>query len=78
MLLIESRSLYTYWDLLGDVGGFNDGCFLLSSILMSFYSSVAFRNDFLKGTHYEEEKSNKIRKLQSTDQFQSVLKNFED
>ena len=78
MLQIESRSLYTYWDLLVDVGGFNDGCFLLCSILMSFYSSIAFRNDFLKGTHYEDEKSNKTTKLQSTDQFQSVLKHFED
>ena len=41
-LQIESRVRYSYWDLLADVGGFNDGCLLLCSIFMSFYSSLVF------------------------------------
>ena len=35
---IEQRTRYNYWDLLGDVGGFNDGLFLIFSIFMSIFS----------------------------------------
>lgn len=35
------------WDLLGDVGGFNDGLLLLCSIFMSAYSAFSFTLDVL-------------------------------
>ena len=35
------------WDLLGDVGGFNDGLLLLCSIFMSSYSAFSFTLDVL-------------------------------
>ena len=35
---VQSRMRYNVWDLLGDVGGFNDGLVLVSSILFSFIS----------------------------------------
>lgn len=65
MMNIEYRQRYNYWDLLGDVGGLNDGCFLLASILMSFYSAVAFRNDYLQGTRYENESDRRMRQFES-------------
>lgn len=56
-LQVESRIRKSYWDLLGDVGGFNDGCFLLCSIFMGLYSQIVFQSDYLDGTLYENEKS---------------------
>ena len=41
-LALESRTRYTAWDLLGDVGGFHDGIFIVVSLFMSSYSAVAF------------------------------------
>ena len=32
---IEARTKYNIWDLLGDVGGFNDGLFLVVSLFMA-------------------------------------------
>lgn len=41
-IVIEKRSRYTIWDLLGDVGGFNDGLILVCQLLTSFYAAVSF------------------------------------
>ena len=35
------------WDLLSDVGGFNDGLFLVASIVMSSYSAFQYKKDLL-------------------------------
>ena len=34
-MFIEARTKYNIWDLLGDVGGFNDGLFLVASLFMA-------------------------------------------
>ena len=34
-MFIEARTKYNIWDLLGDVGGFNDGLFLVVSLFMA-------------------------------------------
>ena len=44
---INQRIRYSVWDLLGDVGGFNDGLFLVCSIFMSSYSAFAYSVDLL-------------------------------
>ena len=41
-LHIEKRTRYSLWDLVADVGGFNDGIMLVCSIFMSAYSAMAF------------------------------------
>ena len=38
-----SRVRYNIWDLLADVGGFNDGLVLILSIFMSIYSQFAYK-----------------------------------
>lgn len=43
----EQRVRYNIWDLLADVGGFNDGLLLLCSIFMSSYSAFSFTLDVL-------------------------------
>ena len=48
ILNIHSRTRYNFWDLLGDVGGFNDGLVLLCSLLMAPYSEFAFKSDYFK------------------------------
>ena len=44
---IQQRVRYNVWDLLGDVGGFNDGLILLCSIFMSSYSAFSYRMNVL-------------------------------
>ena len=50
---MESRVRYTFWDLLGDVGGFNDGLILMCSLFMSGFSAFAFNTDFLNKSYYD-------------------------
>ena len=38
---------YNFWDLLGDVGGFHDGLYLLLSLFMASYSSYNFKSAWL-------------------------------
>ena len=42
-----SRVRYNAWDLLGDVGGFNDGLISFFSLLLGQYSAFAFFKEFL-------------------------------
>ena len=39
---VEKRKAYTYFDLLGDFGGFNDAIYFLLSIPLGMYSSTMF------------------------------------
>ena len=41
-LNVERRTRYNAWDLLGDVGGFHDGLFLLMSAIVTTYAGMAF------------------------------------
>ena len=52
-IVIEKRTRYTIWDLLGDVGGFNDGLVLVLQILTSAYSAVSFKTQFLASIYYD-------------------------
>ncbi len=46
-MVVQARTRYNVWDLLGDVGGFNDGLFLLCSMLIGPLSSLAFLKDYI-------------------------------
>ena len=48
-LHIESRTVYNFWDLLGDVGGFHDGLGLVASLFMGFFAELAFEKSYLHG-----------------------------
>jgi hypothetical protein len=52
-LIISKRTRYSYWDLLGDVGGFHDGLFIVTSLFMGAYSQLAFKINFLDGSHID-------------------------
>ena len=58
-LTVMGRTRYNIWDLLGDVGGFNDGLVLVSSILFSFYGLCAFKKDLISNTHVDGDISSK-------------------
>ena len=53
-LRVQSRVRYNIWDLLGDIGGFNDGLIILASILFSAYASFAFHTDLFNGVPYDD------------------------
>ena len=38
-LKVEQRTRYNMWDLLGDVGGFHDGLFLLGFMFVTTYAN---------------------------------------
>ena len=44
---MTNRTRYNVWDLLADVGGFNDGLLLVAKILFSSYSAWLFKKDLL-------------------------------
>ena len=52
-LKVEQRTRYNMWDLLGDVGGFHDGLFLLGSMFVTTYSNFSFKKDYFDGTTKE-------------------------
>ena len=47
---IIERTRYNVWDLLGDVGGFNDGLYLICSLLISTYSAFSFNKSIIENT----------------------------
>ena len=61
--------------MLGDVGGFNDGLYLVFSIFMASYSSVAFQVDLLKNSILGNE-SNKVRAYKNSERYKYVVKKF--
>ena len=65
---IQNRTRYNFWDLLADVGGFNDGLFLLFSIFMSSYSALAYKIDYLNGKVVDDEKG-RMKAFKSSDKF---------
>ena len=54
-IVVEKRSRYTVWDLLGDVGGFNDGLVLVCQLLTSFYTAISFKTKFLASTYFDSD-----------------------
>ena len=52
-IIIEKRSRYTIWDLLGEVGGFNFGLILVSKLLALIYYSASFNTAFLNTSYHD-------------------------
>ena len=52
--MIEKRTRYTIWDMLGDVGGFNDGLILVCQLLTSAYTAVSFKTQFLTSIYIDD------------------------
>ena len=53
MKIMERRS-YTFWDVLGDIGGFHDGLILSIYFLMAPFSAKSFMNKFAHDTPFLE------------------------
>ena len=65
MIQILERTRYNFWDLLGDVGGFNDGLHLVGSLLMSSYAAFSFKQSILKNVKVDVEAFKKDKKTAS-------------
>lgn len=74
MLQIEQRVRYNFWDLLADVGGLNDGCFLLASLFMSSYASLNFKINYINGTHVEDENVISSRRFKQSGKLRILFK----
>ena len=46
-----TRTRYSFWTALGDIGGFYDGIIILARILMSPLSAAIFMSDLTGGGH---------------------------
>ena len=46
-LYVQNRTVYNFWDLLGDVGGFHDGLLIVTSLFMGFVAQMAFENAYV-------------------------------
>lgn len=58
---IMERKRYTFWDVLGDIGGFHDGVILVLYFMMAPYSAKAFFNKFSHNTPYLEKNRSTIK-----------------
>ena len=54
-IVIENRTRYSVWDLLGDVGGFNDGLILVCQLLTSAYTAASFRTKYLASSYFDSD-----------------------
>lgn len=52
-IVIESRTRYNIWGLLGDVGGFDSGMILLCKFFTTSYAAASFVTTFLGKTFYD-------------------------
>ena len=77
MKRVESRVRYNYWDLLGDVGGFNDGLYLIGSLMLSTYARAAFQQDYLDGIEVESPTSETVRRIEKSEHFANTLSSFQ-
>ena len=55
------RQTYTFFTLLGDLGGFNGAIIIFPSYLMSFYSERMFRSALAGEVPIRKKKRNKIQ-----------------
>lgn len=75
---IESRVRYNFWNLLGDVGGFNDGLFLLCELFVLPISAMAFANDYTKSRFIDPPSSQRTRAFQDSDRFKNIVNNIQN
>ena len=74
-LTIEKRSRYNIWDLLGDVGGFNDGLILVCQLLTASYSALSFKTKFLASSYFD---ANHDAQRQSSNENRSTVATIMD
>lgn len=60
-IVIEKRARYSTWDLLGDVGGFNDGLMLVCHLLTSAFSAASFKTKFLRQVFFDSNSDERRR-----------------
>jgi len=58
---VQKRVWYTYWDVLGDVGGFHDGLLLLG-LVMGPASANHFQNDLVSGGLRDSARSMELKR----------------
>ena len=73
-LKVESRTRYSVWDLLGDVGGLHDGLVIFFAIFVGPFSTFSFSNDFIKGRFIDVSNKQHDRTLQGSARFRGVIK----
>ena len=77
-IIYEERSIYTFWDLLGDVGGLFGSLTFLSSIYISLVEFIigSRLNQFLTGQLYtiERKKAKQPSNLDLSEILQSIRK----
>ena len=76
MIQILERTRYNFWDLLGDVGGFNDGLHLVGSLLMSSYAAFSFKQSILKNVKVDVEalkKDKRTASFENSAHFQTII-----
>ena len=52
---IIERTRYNVWDILGDVGGFNDGLYLVFEFIFSSWAAFSFKQSILKNVKVDGE-----------------------
>ena len=81
MIQILERTRYNFWDLLGDVGGFNDGLHLVGSLLLSGWAAFSFKQSILKNVKVDVEalkKNNRTAPYENSAYFQTIIKKIND
>ena len=69
------RKRYGFWDALGDVGGFYDGCKLLIQLFMSTISAAFFSNQFENGSLEEAKPLDDYKKAKKANLARQVADN---
>mmetsp|Transcript_22119 Transcript_22119/g.27214 ORF Transcript_22119/g.27214 Transcript_22119/m.27214 type:complete len:127 (+) Transcript_22119:950-1330(+) len=57
-----SRTRYSFWKALGDVGGFHDGLIFLVRLIMAPYSAALFFADLLKDRSFSKKSAPKDKR----------------
>ena len=70
--LVNQRVRYSFWELLGDVGGFHDGLFLVVAIVYAPFSAFAFTLDFVRGSAVDGGDNRKDRMLRQSERYRDV------
>lgn len=50
---VQKRTMYTFWNLIENVGGFHDGLYIICSIIMTYYSAAAFKADYISRSYVD-------------------------
>ena len=73
---IIERTRYNFWDILGDVGGFNDGLYLVFELIFSSFATFSFKQSILKNIKVDSEalkKTFKSTQFENSVRYQTVI-----